>query len=90
MVYKQGAKISETIFGFMGLGGKDVVMVSDKAKAPDMIKFIELIRKENPCGNIYVFLDNAQIHKADTQGKISGSEGGAGEYQVYISSTIFS
>jgi transposase len=29
-----------------------------------MIKFIEIIRKENPCGNIYVFLDNAQIHKA--------------------------
>jgi hypothetical protein len=26
----------------MGLGGKDVVMVSDKAKASDMIKFIEI------------------------------------------------
>jgi hypothetical protein len=64
VVYKQGTKISKTIFGFMGLGGKDVVMVSDKAKASDMIKFIELIRKENPCGNIYVCLDNAQIHKA--------------------------
>jgi hypothetical protein len=48
----------------MGLGGKDVVMVSDKAKASDMIKFIELIRKENPSQDIYVCLDNAQIHKA--------------------------
>jgi putative transposase len=64
VVYKQGTKISKTIFGFMGLGGKDVVMVSDKAKASDMIKFIELIRKENPSQDIYVFLDNAQIHKA--------------------------
>jgi hypothetical protein len=27
VVYKQGTKISKTIFGFMGLGGKDVVMV---------------------------------------------------------------
>jgi len=31
VVYKQGTKISKTIFGFMGLWGKDVVMVSDKA-----------------------------------------------------------
>jgi hypothetical protein len=38
VVYKQCAEISKTIFGFMGLGGKDVVMVSDKAKASDMIK----------------------------------------------------
>jgi len=25
VVYKQGTKISKTIFGFMGLGGKDIV-----------------------------------------------------------------
>jgi hypothetical protein len=39
---------SKTIFGFMAINGNnnnDVAMVSDRAKANDMLMFLELIRK---------------------------------------------
>jgi hypothetical protein len=47
--YTEGAgqKRSWTVFGFLSLNGKDVVMVSEKAKAPDMAAFLELVREEN-------------------------------------------
>jgi hypothetical protein len=55
---------SKTIFGFMAINGNDVAMVSDRAKANDMLMFLELIRRENPCKDICIVLDNARIHKA--------------------------
>jgi putative transposase len=56
---------SKTIFGFMAINGNDVAMVSDRAKADDMLMFLELIiRRENPCKDICIVLDNARIHKA--------------------------
>jgi len=57
---------SRTIFGFMALNGNDVTMVSDRAKAQDMVSFLELIRKENPDRNICIVLDNARIHHASS------------------------
>jgi putative transposase len=56
---------SRSVFGFMALDGKDVVMVSDRSKAPDMLAFLELIRSENPdAQTIFIILDNARIHTA--------------------------
>jgi hypothetical protein len=38
---------SKTIFGFMAINGNDdVAMVSDRAKANNMLMFLELIRKK--------------------------------------------
>jgi putative transposase len=69
-VYDEGeGKRSRTIFGFMALNGNDVVMVSDTAKAQDMISFLELVRKENPKKAIITILDNAKIHRAKATGK---------------------
>ena len=68
--YSEGAgkKRSWTLFGFLSLNGKDSVMVSEKAKAPDMAAFLELVREENGDGEgkrpILVVLDNARIHVA--------------------------
>jgi len=62
--YKEGEKKSKTIFGFIALNGNDVVMLSDKSKAEDMVAFLELIRKENPERPICIVLDNARIHHA--------------------------
>jgi len=61
---------SMTIFGFMSLkngSGGDVVMVSESAKAIDLVSFLEVVRGRN--GNIedvpiLIVLDNATIHKA--------------------------
>jgi len=33
-----------SIFGFMSLNGKDVVMASQQARAIDMVSFLEVIR----------------------------------------------
>jgi transposase len=57
---------------FLSLNGKDVVMVSEKAKAPDMAAFLELVREENGGSQdagggwrpILVVLDNARVHIA--------------------------
>jgi putative transposase len=72
--YSEGAgqKRSWTVFGFLSLNGKDVVMVSEKAKAPDMAAFLELVREENGGSQdagggwrpILVVLDNARVHIA--------------------------
>lgn len=70
----EGKKRSWTMFGFLALNGKDVVMVSEKAKAPDMAEFLELVRAENGSelcvgGSkrpILIVLDNARIHVASS------------------------
>ena len=36
-----------TVFGFMSLNGKDVVMASQSARAFDMVSFLEVVRGEN-------------------------------------------
>lgn len=48
----------------MALRGQDVVMLSDRAKTEDMIRFIELVRRLNTDKPILAILDNAQIHRA--------------------------
>jgi len=60
------AKRSMTIFGFMSLNGSDAVMVSESAKAIDMVSFLEVMRGENGGTDvpILIVLDNARIHKA--------------------------
>ena len=61
----EGKKRSWTIFGFLSLNGKDVVLVSERAKAPNMAEFLELVREENGDKRpILVVLDNARIHVA--------------------------
>ena len=68
----EGKKRSWTMFGFLALNGKDTVMVSERAKAPDMAEFLELVREENDDEHsvgggkrpILVVLDNARIHVA--------------------------
>ncbi|WP_457550472.1 IS630 family transposase [Archaeoglobus sp.] len=62
--YREGEKKSKTIFGFMALNGNDVVILSDKSKAEDMVAFLGLIRRENPERPICIILDNARIHHA--------------------------
>ena len=70
----EGKKRSWTTFGFLALNGKDAVMVSEKAKAPDMAEFLGVIREENDgyqngCGAvrpILVVLDNARVHIASS------------------------
>jgi transposase len=65
-----GKRRSWTMFGFLALNGRDVVMVSERAKAPDMAEFLELVREENrgELGGgkrpILVVLDNAKVHIA--------------------------
>ena len=58
-----------TIFGFMSLNGRDVVMASQQAKAIDMISFLEVVRRANGGRKkrgrpILIVVDNAWIHKA--------------------------
>ena len=61
----EGKKRSWTMFGFLALNGRDTVMVSEKAKAPDMAEFLELVRAENGDKRpILVVMDNARIHVA--------------------------
>lgn len=72
--YSEGKKRSWTTFGFLSLNGRDAVMVSEKAKAPDMIEFLEVIREENRCDSvgdrgdrpIVLILDNARVHVASS------------------------
>jgi hypothetical protein len=45
--YIESRSRSKTIFGFMAINGNDdVAMVSDRAKANNMLMFLELIRKK--------------------------------------------
>lgn len=74
--YSEGAgkKRSWTTFGFLALNGNDAVMVSEKAKAPDMVGFLEVIREENggrqngggSVRPILMVLDNARVHIASS------------------------
>ena len=69
----EGSRRSRTIFGFMALNGRDVVMVSDRSKAADMASFLRLIRREEDAAGggssssrpILIVLDNARIHSAE-------------------------
>jgi len=62
--YKEGKKRLKSIFGFIALNGKDVVMLSDSCKSDDMIDFLEVIRQQNPDRPLCIVLDNARIHHA--------------------------
>jgi len=53
-----------TVFGAMLLNGKDVAMLSERSKAVDFIRFLGVVRNENPERPILLILDNAQIHHA--------------------------
>jgi hypothetical protein len=54
-----------TLFGFMSLNGRDVVMASESAKAFDMVSFLEVVRSANKKRRpILIVTDNARIHKA--------------------------
>jgi DDE superfamily endonuclease len=54
-----------SVFGFMSLNGKDVVMASQQAKAIDMVSFLEVVRGANGRKRpILVVIDNATIHRA--------------------------
>ena len=65
VTYDEGrGKRSRTLFGFMALNGKDVVMVSETARATDMVSFLKLVRRENPRAPVIPILDNAKVHKA--------------------------
>jgi len=68
-----------TIFGFMSLNGKDVVMASQQAKAVDMVSFLEAVRGANGRRRpILIVLDNARIHTA----KVTKMT--AGDLSVYL------
>jgi hypothetical protein len=54
-----------TVFGAMLLNGNDVAMMSDGSKAVDFIRFLEVVRNENPSGTVILILDNAKIHHAN-------------------------
>lgn len=61
----EGKRRSWTLFGFLALNGKDAVMVSERAKAPDMAEFLEHVRAENDGKRpILIVLDNARVHVA--------------------------
>ena len=65
-----GQKRSWTMFGFLSFNGKNVVLVSEKAKAVDMAAFLELVRAENGGERpILVVLDNARVHTAGLVGE---------------------
>jgi hypothetical protein len=55
---------SMTLFGFMSLNGRDVVMASQQAKAIDMVSFLEVVRDANGRRPIVIVIDNARIHTA--------------------------
>ena len=56
---------SMSIFGFMSLNGKDVVMASQQARAIDMVSFLEVVRGANGRKRpILMVIDNATIHRA--------------------------
>lgn len=50
-----GQKRSWTMFGFLSLNGKNVVLVSERAKAADMVEFLELVRAENGVSGLYLW-----------------------------------
>ena len=50
------------VFGCMLLNGKDVVLISDRARSDDFITLLRLIRRHNPFDTIVLIVDNASIH----------------------------
>jgi DDE superfamily endonuclease len=69
-----------TLFGFMSLNGKDVVMASQRAKAIDMVSFLEAVRGANGRRRrpIVIVVDNARIHTAKVT-KLT-----AGELSIFL------
>jgi len=55
-----------TVFGAMLLNGVDVVLLSECSKAEDFIRFLDVVRSENPVRPLLLVLDNARIHHAKT------------------------
>ncbi len=53
-----------TVFGAMLLNGNDVALLSEGSKAEDLVRFLEVVRVENPSRTIVLILDNARIHHA--------------------------
>lgn len=53
-----------TVFGAMLLNGNDVALLSEGSKAVDLVRFLEVVRVENPSRTIVLILDNARIHHA--------------------------
>ena len=53
-----------TIFGFMALNGKSVLMLSEKSRKEDFMAFLRLMRRKNPDKRLVPLLDNARIHWA--------------------------
>ncbi len=53
-----------SVFGAMLLNGNDVAMISERSKAVDFVRFLEVVRVENPSRTIVLILDNAKIHHA--------------------------
>ncbi len=53
-----------SLFGAMLLNGNDVAMMSKGSKAVDFVRFLKVVRLENPSRTIVLILDNARIHYA--------------------------
>ena len=53
------------IFGFTGIGCKDVIQASYSCKKEYMTGFLQKIREKNPKKPIGIVLDNARIHTAE-------------------------
>lgn len=53
-----------SLFGFLSLGGNQVVQATQKCKQDDFIKFLQQIRQANQDVILIIILDNASIHKA--------------------------
>ncbi len=72
---------SWSIFGFMAIDGKDVVMASRTAKAADMLEFLKLVRKENPERQVVIIIDNAAIHHSKL---VTANIEGAGIFLIFL------
>lgn len=81
VTYTEGEKRAKTIFGFMSLNGRDVAMVSDRAKSGDMERFIQLVRDKNGPTPIIAVMDNARIHMA---GSVSESASNLGMDRTFL------
>lgn len=48
----------------MLLNGRDTAMLSEHSKTDDFIRFLGIVRRENPKKPVLLVLDNARIHHA--------------------------
>ncbi len=64
VVVYDGVRRGVSVFGFLCLGGRDVVMVSERARVCDMVSFLEVVRGLNGSRPLVVVLDNARVHHA--------------------------